>query len=239
MKILAFEGTAKIASVALVEDGREVGSFHIDNGLTQSELLLPMAEAMLKSLKIKYDDADAFAATVGPGSFTGVRIGVSLVKGLAFGKNKPCIAVSTLEALAENMSGIKGLAVPVMDAKRGQVYTALFRSDGKNIKRLTEDIAISFEELKRLISKHKRMMEKVYLLGEGSRPAWDALTTLGVKIKKLPALLINENAVSLARVAERKLRSGDILSDLEITPKYLRLPQAERERLEKLEKNQK
>ena len=101
MKILAFDGTAKAASVAVTDNGKVLGYYTIDNGLTQSELLLPMAENLLDSLKISFDDIDIFATSVGPGSFTGVRIGVSLVKGLAFGKNKPCVGVSTLEALAE------------------------------------------------------------------------------------------------------------------------------------------
>ena len=130
MKILAFDSTAKVASVAVTEGEKTLAVYSIDNGLTQSELLLPMAEATLNSLRISFSDIDAYAVTVGPGSFTGVRIGVSLVKGLAFGKNKPCVDVSTLEALAENLKGSDGIIVPVMDARRAQVYTALFISDG-------------------------------------------------------------------------------------------------------------
>ena len=102
MKILAFDGTAKAATVAVSEDEKILGLYTIDNGLTQSELLLPMAENLLNSLKLSFNDIELFATSVGPGSFTGVRIGVSLVKGLAFGRNLPCVGVSTIEALAEN-----------------------------------------------------------------------------------------------------------------------------------------
>ena len=126
MKILAFDSTAKAASVAVCEDGRLLGLYTIDNGLTQSELLLPMAGNLLGSLKLSFSDIELLAAAVGPGSFTGVRIGVSLVKGIAFGRNIPCVPVSTLEALAENISTLRGILVPVMDARRGQLYTAIF-----------------------------------------------------------------------------------------------------------------
>ena len=125
MKILAFDGTAKAASVAVLDDERVLGYYTVDNGLTQSELLLPMAENLLKSLKLSFSDIELFATSVGPGSFTGVRIGVSLIKGLAFGKNLPCVEVSTLEALAENLVGIQGRIVPCMDARRNQVYSAM------------------------------------------------------------------------------------------------------------------
>ena len=112
MKILAFDGTAKAASVAVADGDRVLSVCTVDNGLTQSELLLPMAEDMLKSLKLGFGDIDLFATSVGPGSFTGVRIGVSLIKGLAFGRELPCVEVSTLEALAENLRGLKGIILP-------------------------------------------------------------------------------------------------------------------------------
>ena len=147
MITLAFDSTAKAASVAALRDGIILAQETVDNGLTQSELLLPMAEDMLKSLRLAYDDIDLLATAVGPGSFTGVRIGVALIKGLAFGKNIPCASVSTVEALAENLAGLSGIVVPCLDARRGQVYTALFRSSEEGIVRLTEDMAIPLTEL--------------------------------------------------------------------------------------------
>ena len=229
MKILAFDSTAKVASVAVCEDERVLASYSIDNGLTQSELLLPMAEDMLRSLKMSFDDVDIYAAAVGPGSFTGVRIGVSLVKGLAFAKNKPCVAVSTLEALAENIAPLRGILVPLMDARRSQVYTALFRSDGHTLSRISEDTAISISELADMLS--EQFGERIYLSGDGYTVAYPRLLELGVRVEATPELLINESAASVARVAYRKYLNGEYTSDLEISPTYLRLPQAERERL--------
>ena len=147
MKILAFDSTAKAASVAVCDGERLLGLYNLDNGLTQSELLLPMAENLLASLKLSFNDMGLLAASTGPGSFTGVRIGVSLVKGIAFGRNIPCVSVSTLEALAENISTLEGILVPAMDARRGQLYTAIFKSDGEYAERITPDMAISTEKL--------------------------------------------------------------------------------------------
>lgn len=230
MKILAFDGTAKAASVALLEDGKILASYTVDNGLTQSELLLPMAESVLKSLKLEFSDVDVFATSVGPGSFTGVRIGVSLIKGLAFGRKAPCVAVSTLEALAENLVPLSGILVPCMDARRNQVYTATFRCDGEKAERLTPDRAISLDDLAKELLEYS---EPIYLSGDGYKVAKAALEGAGVKISETPPILINENAESVARVAMRKYEAGEFVSDEELSPTYLRLPQAERERLER------
>lgn len=231
MITLAFDSTAKAASVAVVRDGKLLAVETMDNGLTQSELLLPMAEDMLSALRLSYDDISLLAAAVGPGSFTGVRIGVALVKGLAFGKNIPCASVSTIEALAENLSGVDGIVAPCMDARRGQVYTAIFRSSENGIERLTEDMAISHAELAEKLKAYPT--DKIYLSGDGYEGAKAALCALGVKTESTPALLITENAASVAAVAERIYTRGGAVSDLEIAPTYLRVPQAERERLER------
>ena len=231
MIILAFDSTAKSASVAVSDGERLLADYTIDNGLTQSELLLPMAQNVLKSLGIGFDKVDAFAAAVGPGSFTGVRIGVSLVKGLAFAKNKPCIAVSTLEALAENIAPLDGILVPAMDARRGQVYTALFESKGGCTERLTDDMAIPISELAELLSAHGG--KRIYLSGDGYKTAREGLIALGVKVEETPELLLRESAYSVARIAYKKHLRGETLTDREISPTYLRVPQAERERLER------
>ena len=237
MKILAFDSTAKAASVAVCEDGRSLGLYTVDNGFTQSELLLPMAENLLHSLKLSFSDIELLAAAVGPGSFTGVRIGVSLVKGIAFGRNIPCVAVSTLEALAENISTLRGILVPVMDARRGQLYTAIFTSDGSSAERITDDAAISIEELAEKLKGYGE--ERIYLSGDGYELAKRELLKLGVKTENTPELLITENAHSIAKVALRKYSRGEYVSDLEYAPTYLRLPQAERERLERINNERK
>lgn len=238
MKILAFDSTARAASVAILDDERPLAIFTVDNGLTQSELLLPMAEDALKALKLSFSDIDIFAATMGPGSFTGVRIGASLIKGLAFGKNKPCVGVSTIEALAYNMMPHDGIIVPVMDARRQQVYTAIFTSNDKKLTRVCDDMAISCSELAEMLKKYEG--EPINLVGDGYDVAYRILTEAGIRIAPTPRLLINENAYSVGLVAKQKFECGEAVSDKEITPTYLRMPQAERERLERLsaEKNQ-
>ena len=231
MKILAFDGTAKAATVAVSEGEKILGLYTVDNGLTQSELLLPMAENLLKSLNLGFSDIELYATSVGPGSFTGVRIGVSLVKGLVFGRNIPCVGVSTIEALAENLKGLSGIIVPCMDARRGQVYSATFRCDGHNIERLTEDRAIALTDLAEELKAYEG--ECIYLSGDGYGVARKALSDLGIKLSETPDLLILENAASVAKVAMRKYELGETLTDSEISPIYLRMPHAERERLER------
>ena len=231
MKVLAFDGTAKAASVALIDGERTLAAYTIDNGLTQSELLLPMAESILRATGLSFSDVGLFAVTEGPGSFTGVRIGTSLVSGIAFGRNIPCVGVSTLEALAENLAGLRGIIVPVMDARRSQVYTATFTSDGERLTRLTPDRAISLSALAEELSAAE---SPIYLSGDGYRVASGALLAAGVALSPTPELLITASAVSVARVAIRKFERGEYVSDRELVPTYLRLPQAERERLERL-----
>ena len=230
MKILAFDTSAKTASVAVCDGGNILGVSNIDNGLTQSELVLPMAEALLSQLKMSFADVELYAVTVGPGSFTGVRIGVSTVKGLAFGRDIPCAPVSTLEALAENAAGLAGLIVPCMDARRGQFYTATFAATAEGISRMTPDRAISAEELAEELRSYEG---DIYITGDGYDVAHKLLTSLGVKLAVTPYLLRSQNAVSIARVAEKMHAQGLCVSERELAPSYLRLPQAERERLER------
>ena len=232
MIILAFDSTAKAASVAVCDDDKLLALYNIDNGLTQSELLLPMAENILKSLKLSFSDIDLLACAVGPGSFTGVRIGVALVKGIAFGRNIPCVAVSTLDELAENLRGLNGIIVPCMDARRAQVYTATYRGKDGALEKLTEDRAIAIAELAEELKAYAD--EPIYLSGDGYDVAKRGLEAAGVKICDTPELLITENAYSIARIAKRKYDTSEHLTDLEIAPTYLRMPQAERERLERL-----
>lgn len=232
MIILAFDSTAKAASVAVCDDDKLLALYNIDNGLTQSELLLPMAENILKSLKLSFSDVDLLACAVGPGSFTGVRIGVALVKGIAFGRNIPCVAVSTLDELAENLRGLNGIIVPCMDARRAQVYTATYRGKDGALEKLTEDRAIAIAELAEELKAYANV--PIYLSGDGYDVAKRGLEAAGVKVCDTPELLITENAYSIARIAKRKYDTGEYLTDLEIAPTYLRMPQAERERLERL-----
>jgi tRNA threonylcarbamoyladenosine biosynthesis protein TsaB len=239
MITLAFDSTAKTASCALCDGERLIGVLNVDNGLTQSELLLPMAEDVLRAAKLSFSDVELLACSIGPGSFTGVRIGAALVKGLAFAKNTPCAAVSTLEALAENLSGLKGIFVPVMDARRAQVYTAIFRSDGCSYERVTEDSAISLTELAAALRSYSDAGEPIYLVGDGYKVAERALVDAGVRLETTPELLRAQNAYSIAKIALRQHELGLTVTERELKPTYLRLPQAERERLERSKENDK
>ncbi len=233
MITLAFDSTAKVASVAVTDGERLLAQYNIDNGLTQSELLLPMAEDMLKALKMSFSDIELLACAVGPGSFTGVRIGTALVKGIAFGRDIPCVSVSTLEELAENLAPLDGVIVPVMDARRAQVYTALFLSDGEKAERISEDEAMTISALAERLREYEG--RKIYLAGDGYAVAKAALLKEGILTEETPSLLISENAYSVAKIANRKYAAGLFSTDRELNPTYLRLPQAERERLERAE----
>lgn len=232
LKILAFDSTAKVASVAISDGEKVLAHYNIDNGLTQSELLLPMADELLRALKLGYPEIDAVACSVGPGSFTGVRIGVSLVKGIAFSKNIPCVEISTLEALAENAAGLSGIVVPCMDARRGQFYTAIFESTQYGITRLSEDEALSAAELAKKLTEYKDRI--IYIVGDGYSIAHKLLEGYGATLAATPEALIYQSAASIAKLAARKLARGEVISDRDISPTYLRVPQAERERLERL-----
>ena len=231
MLILALDSTAVVASVALCRDDTPIASFTVKNGNTHSETLLPMVEAVLKTAGITVNDIDLFACSVGPGSFTGVRIGVSTVKGLAFGKNKPCVAVSTLEALAENLVPASGILCPVMNARRGQVYNALFRFENGKLTRLCPDRALSVADLE---AELLTLGESVTLSGDGI-PEFSRLAVQIVPTE-VSDRLVDQNAVSVAKCARRAYLEGKQCTDAELAPIYLRLPQAERERLEKLKK---
>ena len=237
MITLAFDSTARAASVAVTDSDRLLGLYTIDNGLTQSELLLPMAENLLASLKLTFSDVELLAASVGPGSFTGVRIGTALVKGIAFGKGIPCASVSTLEALAENMRGIEGIIVPAMDARRSQLYTAIFRYKDSELSRLTDDMAISIDELSERLKAFSDL--PIYVVGDGYQVASAGISKNGISLCETPELLRTENAYSVARVAVRLHDEGKTTTDSEHLPTYLRVPQAERERLERLKEEQK
>ncbi len=228
MKILAVDSTAITASVAITEDELLLAEYTIANGNTHSETLLPMIESALNILGLSVSDIDLFACSAGPGSFTGVRIGAATVKGLAFDSQKPCVAVSTLEALAYNLVGVKGLICPVMNARRSQVYTALFESDGEDLTRISDDSAISISELDSMLADKK---QTVSFCGDG----YD-VTIPEIKLTSFiptPKRQRMQSAYSVACVALKKYGKGEFTSDKELVSTYLRPCQAERELVEK------
>ncbi|MGI6027846.1 MAG: tRNA (adenosine(37)-N6)-threonylcarbamoyltransferase complex dimerization subunit type 1 TsaB [Candidatus Heteroscillospira sp.] len=229
MLTLAFESSAKSASAALVRDGVLLGQSYQNSGLTHSRTLLPMAEDMLKNLDIKFSDIDLLAVSRGPGSFTGIRIGVATVKGLAWALEKPVCGVSTLEAMANLAisAGEGTLVCCAMDARRNQVYNALFEiADGKP-RRLTEDRPISIEEL---ISEITSNDWEPYLVGDGAALCKARFDAAGISCRLAPEPVRYQNAWGVAASANME----DTVSGGELAPVYLRLSQAERERLERL-----
>ena len=200
MKILALETSAKSVSCAIVEDGAPLASAYQCTGLTHSRTLLPMVDAMLKNADLTLDDINAIAIAAGPGSFTGLRIGIAAVKGLAWAADKPCLGVSTLEAMAQNAAHIDGLIVGAMDARRSQVYNAVFEAKGGELTRLTPDRAISLEEL---CAQLQGKQQPITVLGDGGVLCYRYLEEHGVKCSLAPSMLLYQSAVGVGLVAER------------------------------------
>lgn len=230
MKILALDTSAKTAAAAVVEEDNILCRAGLNVNLTHSQTLLPLCDSMLKAAGMALNHIDLFAVSWGPGSFTGLRIGIGAVKGMAQGLSKPCLGVSTLEALACNYMGLEGLICAVMDARCQQVYTATFRVDGGYPHRLTPDEAIPIEEL---CLKLAAFDAPITLVGDGAVLCFNALKDR-LPVTLAPPQLRFQDAASVAFAAGRFLQNGgQPLSASELSPQYLRLPQAERELLQK------
>lgn len=228
MKILAIDTSAVTASCAVCEDGRLIAASEVRSKMTHSQTVLPMVSDMLKNSALTPDDMDVLAANVGPGSFTGVRIGVAAVKGLAFTDKKPCVAVSSLESMAYNFAGLPfdGTVCAVMDARCGQVYTALFRVEGDSVHRLSPDAAISIEDLKKMLISEKK---SVFLVGDGANLCYTSLRSELPFLILAPDRLRYQHAAGTAAAAFVKAQAGELTDAAQLQPIYLRLPQAERE----------
>lgn len=227
MLILAFESSAKPASAALVKDGQLLSQYTQCSALTHSRTLLPMAEDMLKNAELRLSDVDLIAVAHGPGSFTGIRIGVSTVKGLAWAAEKPCVGVSTLEAMAWHGLAVGGYICPVMDARRSQVYNALLKIENGRPVRMTEDRPIALDELSKEVT---ALNAPVFLVGDGAALCFEYFTAHGVPCVMAPDNLRWQDAWGVAMAAVDKTPGN---AD-ELLPVYLRLSQAERERQERL-----
>lgn len=227
MKILAIESSAKAASVALCEDTLLLAQYFQNSGLTHSRTLLKMSEDMLSNLGMTVGGVDLIAVASGPGSFTGIRIGVSAAIGLAWGADKPVCGVSTLEAMAHHIDDPDVIICPVMDARRNQVYTATFVSTGGMAVRLTQDRAISVAEL---VSDAEASSKSYLLLGDGAQLCHKAFIEKGIKCRLASPLLRQQSAWGVACASIK----GPKVSPSELQPNYLRLSQAERERSERL-----
>ena len=233
MLILAFETTAKAGSVALLDEKKLLGESYQNTGLTHSQTLMVMAEDLLKQCGKKVSDLTAVAVAEGPGSFTGVRIGVAAAKGMSWGGQLPCYGVSTLEAMAETLGVYQGYVCPCMDARRSQVYNALFYVNRGEIQRVKEDRAISLADLGEEL---KTLNEPIFLVGDGSNLTYNTLSAEIPNLILPPEHRMHQRASGVALVAAKKIAAGEAGDGNALTPNYLRLSQAERERLEREKK---
>lgn len=238
MRILALDSSGLVASVAIVEetqnDAETVAEYTVNYKKTHSQTLLPMLDTVAGMIELDLDTIDAIAVAGGPGSFTGLRIGSATAKGLGLAMDKPLIHVPTLEGLAYNLCGVDGLICPIMDARRGQVYTGIYEFDDKNKLIVAEEqTAVSIEELgEKLRSYNKR----VTFLGDGVPVFKSALVErimAGCDIAFAPANMNRQRAASVGALAIHYYREGKTETAAEHQPDYLRVSQAERERKER------
>ena len=232
MKILALESSAVAASAALCEDEMLLGQTYLHTGLTHSQTLLPMAAGLLEQCVLKPQDLDLIAVAAGPGSFTGLRIGVAAAKGLAWAAELPCAGCSTLEAMAWSLAGFQGEVCAAMDARRHQVYNARFQVNGTAPHRLTPDRAIALADL---VKELEGTSVPQIVVGDGAQLCYDALTAAGIPAVLAPPNLRMQSAWGVARMGLELARTGQTVSPGELVPVYHRLSQAERERLEREE----
>jgi len=231
--ILAFETSAKAASVALTENGKLLGESYQNTGLTHSQTLMVMAEDLLKQCGKTVADITAVAVAEGPGSFTGVRIGVAAAKGFAWGRELPCHGISTLEAMAVSLGAFEGHICACMDARRNQVYNALFLVDGGTVERVTEDRAIALADLK---TELEHIDGPIFLVGDGANLTYKTLSGEIPNLILPPEHRLHQRAVGVALLAEKQQAAGNSGDANALSPNYLRLSQAERERMEKEKK---
>ena len=232
MKILALETSAVTASVAVTEDERLLAQTFQNSGLTHSATLMPMAADLLKNAGLTLRDIDVIAVAAGPGSFTGVRIGVAAAKGLAWPEGKLCAPCSTLESMAWQCAHMEGEICAVMDARRNQVYHAQFLAHNGVLTRLSPDRAVPLSEV---LEKIKKSKNPQILVGDGAALCYNAGKSAGLALTMAPPHLVYQTAWGVARAALELARQGGLKSAGEIAPEYHRLSQAERERLERIE----
>ena len=235
MKILSLECSATPASAAITENGKAIASAFVNVKLTHSQTLMPMVENLLSSAALDFDNIDGLAISNGPGSFTGIRIGISAVKGLAAPRNLPCVGVSTLLSMAYNFIAVDCIVCAVMDARCNQVYNALFNIENGKITRICDDRALMCEELAKDLKKLSQRENKcVIIVGDGSEVFYPYLgDTANVIVSSERNRF--QNAVSVALAAEEMFSENKTVTAERLLPVYLRLPQAERELKKKKE----
>lgn len=235
MLILAFETSAKACSAALHDGAKLLGESYQNTGLTHSQTLMSMAEDLLKVCGKTVKDVTHLAVAAGPGSFTGVRIGVAAAKGFAWGGELPVYGVSTLESMAVSLGAFDGHICACMDARRNQVYNALFLADEGALERVSDDRAISLAELKEEL---EHIDGPIYLVGDGAALTYRTLADENPNLILPPEHRVHQRASGVALAAMEAIRRGEPGDGASLQPNYLRLSQAERERLEKQNKGE-
>lgn len=226
MKILGIDTATESASCAVIDDGKVLGEIVFNYKKQHSVILMGMIDSILKNLKLDINDIDGFAVSEGPGSFTGLRIGAAAIKGLSQGTGKPLVGVSTLDSLAFNMAFTSGIICPIMDALRGNVYTALYEFEGEALVRKSDYLAISVDELIELLDGNK---SAVCFIGDAV-PLYRVKLSLNVREARFAPLHLNvAKAASLAELGMIKLATKGASDLHSFAPFYLRKPQAERE----------
>lgn len=230
MKVLAIDTTSNVATAAVAEDDILLGERVLNYKRTHSQKLMPMISELLEELELKAEDIDVFAAANGPGSFTGLRIGVATIKALAHAADKPVVGVSTLAGLAYNLPYCEHIIVPIMDARRNRVYTASYIWDEDGFKELSPDEVIDIAEC---ADSCGRLLDTVFV-GDGVRVYKDFLIEqLGDSAHFAPASAMLQRASSIAMIAMEKAKNGETMHYTELVPFYLNKSQAEREYDEK------
>ncbi len=229
MIILGIECTASPVSCAVFEDDKLKAEYFLDVKTTHSQTLLPMVESVLQSCNCKISDVDMIAVTDGPGSFTGVRIGVSAVKGFAQPLSIPCKPVSVLLGMAYNFALFDCYVCAVMDARCNQVYNALFSIENGSVNRMCDDRALMIDELLIEIEQLSKSEKPVFVVGDGAELFYEKAKDIGNNIKLAPSHLVRQKASGICMAAMSNSENSKTVSATELLPKYLRLPQAERE----------
>lgn len=233
MNIFSVDTSAKAVSAAILSDDKLISQVTLNTGLTHSETLLPICADLLKNARMSLGDIDLFAAAVGPGSFTGLRIGISAVKGFAFANNKPCAGISSLLALCYNHTDRKEILCAVTDARRDDAYCAFFVCKDGAVKRLTEDLAVHISEMGTLFDEYGK--QDILLIGDGAQAVKNKYTDRNdLLLLDTPYTL--QQAYGTGAAAYRAALEGETIPAKELMPVYIRLPQAQRERLERLKK---
>lgn len=231
MRILALDSSGLVATVAIVEEEQTIAEYTVNYKKTHSQTLLPMLDEIVKMTELDLNTIDAIAVAGGPGSFTGLRIGSATAKGLGLALNKPLIHIPTLEGMAYNLYGTSALICPIMDARRNQVYTGLYRFEGEELCVVEDQTAVSLDELAVRLNERK---EKVIFLGDGVPVYREQLREkLTVPFTFAPANMNRQRAASVGLLGISYMRQGRTERAAEHAPDYLRVSQAERERAEK------